>query len=503
METAFKQLYPKQFLCFPRLKDIHISDIRKLYLEHKNIAEINNMWDFTSLESLDLSSNRIEKIQGLDCLVNLTCLNLSFNSIRKIEGLWTLRKLEELDLSCNRISVIENLDSLENLTHFFVADNLIGDMDNVLQLKTFENLFSLNLFGNPVSKDDDFIIFITAHMPNLKYLNYTLLDSTIRKEAVAKYQYIIEKMKREELQRQQEEEAQRLQKAEMQLHKDAFVESLNGSHLFKNMFRGDPEAERLSLIPEVAGLLHTFEHQMVELCMQLFEMGLAEHKRRDAEVNSFLSEQDNLIADYQQKASQMLDWFDEQHKESRAGVQQLSDPALLDVKINKCNDEIDQLCKGLMTLEFQLVSQLEDNARKFDHIISEMVGNLSENALGIFAQFRDLEDNYHQKVKEIAASILEKMTKGDLEENLSEDVIMLFSEKDTVMDALAAAHDNHLMEINDRETQLVTGLTGWKAALIKGIQDNQTRQNRTRISDIQRYKEHLKEQLEELLLHDQ
>lgn len=38
------------------------------------------------------------------------------------------------------------------------------------------------------------------------------------------------------------------------------------------------------------------------------------------------------------------------------------------------------------------------------------------------------------------------------------------------MDALAAGHDNHLLKINDRETQLVTRVNAWKVALIKGVE---------------------------------
>uniref|UniRef100_A0A3P8SPY7 Dynein regulatory complex subunit 3 n=1 Tax=Amphiprion percula TaxID=161767 RepID=A0A3P8SPY7_AMPPE len=423
------------------------------------IQKINNLWDFTSLEKLDLNNNCIEKIQGLDHLINLTWI-LSFNRIEKIEGLAALQKLEVLDLSNNRISVIENVDTLENITHFFIANNLIEELDNVLQLKKFKKLFTLNLSGNPVTKEDDYKVFIAAHMPNLTYLNYRVLDSAV------KYQHVLEKMQQQELQRQKHEEAQRRQEAELKLHKDAFVESLNGSYLFNSLFQDDPEAETFRLIPEVAPLLR-FENQMVELCVQLFEMDLTELQRRQTEVNSFCSDLDMVAADYQQKATQ-----------SKAELQQISDLDELDVKINQCNDEINQLCKSLMTLEFQLVSQIE----KFDRNISDMVGNFSETVAG-FVQFRDMEDSYHQKVKEIAVATLEKVAEGNLDEDLPDNVA-LFTEKDAVMDAVATSHDNHLLKISERETRL--------------IQDKELKQNRTRISDIQRYTEHLKEQLEEL-----
>ncbi len=151
--------------------------------------------------------------------------DLSFNSIEKIEGLESLQKLELLNLSNNNISVIENMDALEKLTHFCIANNLLGQLDNVtnftcinlsvmynilhlyceycatfvffaeyniteclhhlmetecfskvLYLRKFKNLFTLNLFGNPASKEDDYKFFIAAYFPNLMCLDYRLLD---------------------------------------------------------------------------------------------------------------------------------------------------------------------------------------------------------------------------------------------------------------------------------------------------------------------------------------
>lgn len=40
----------------------------------------------TTLTELDLYDNQIEQIRGLDALVNLEILDLSYNRIRAIEG---------------------------------------------------------------------------------------------------------------------------------------------------------------------------------------------------------------------------------------------------------------------------------------------------------------------------------------------------------------------------------------------------------------------------------
>lgn len=145
---------------------------------------------------------------------------------------------------------------------------------------------------------------------------------------------------------------------------DAFVEFLNGSYLFESMFKDDPEAETLKCVPGVAPVLQiyplllwpsnpcmyinndvhnlakslleffnptlTFEHQMVELCTQIFEIGLAEHKQRETEVNCFFSGQTKAVTDYQQRASQILANVEQQHKEVSCEAHKvLKRPALL------------------------------------------------------------------------------------------------------------------------------------------------------------------------------
>ncbi|XP_040918810.1 dynein regulatory complex subunit 3 [Toxotes jaculatrix] len=495
-EEILQKAVAEQTGCIVSAEGVHYDEVLKICLEYRNILKIDHLWDFTSLARLDLNNNLIERIEGLDRLINLTWLNLSFNRIGKMEGLESLQKLELLNLSNNRISVIENLDKLENITHFCIANNHLRQLDNVLYLRKFKNLFTLNLFGNPVSEEDDYKFFIAAYFPNLKCLDYRLLNEKTKTEASIKYQYALEEMRCEELKIKQAVDAEQIQKAELQLHTDAFVEFLNGPYLFKSMFKDDPEAETLHRVTGVAHLLQTFEHQMVELCKQLFEIGLAEHKRRETEVNSFFSGQTEAVTHYQQKASQILANFEKQHKERIVELQQLSDPDEQKVKTRHCKDEINQLCKSLMSLEFQLVSQLEDIIKQLDINISDMVGNFSETVQGTFAHCRDLEDNYHQKVREIAVATLEKVANSNMEEDMPDDVRMLFTDKDTVMDALATSHDNHLLKINDRETQLVTRVNAWKVALIKGIQDKDLKRSRMRISDIHRYVDHLCEPLE-------
>lgn len=70
----------------------------------------------------------------------------------------------------------------------------------------------------------------------------------------------------------------------------------------------------------------TFEQQIAELCKQLFQIGLDEHKRREEEVSSFFSGHAKSVRYYQQKTSQILASFEEQHNEVRQISQSYAQP---------------------------------------------------------------------------------------------------------------------------------------------------------------------------------
>uniref|UniRef100_A0A3Q3DJ45 Dynein regulatory complex subunit 3 n=1 Tax=Hippocampus comes TaxID=109280 RepID=A0A3Q3DJ45_HIPCM len=418
----------------------------RLSLEYRNIQKIDHLWEFSSLTKLNLNNNFIKKIEGLDHLVNLTWLNLSFNNIKKIEGLNGLQKLEVLNLSNNRISLIENMDSLMELTVFCIANNKLHQLNNVVYLRKFKKLFTLNIDGNPIPEENNeekYTLFLAIE--TFCDLRVTLSLYVQRNKASAKYNLDIEEMNQGELQAQQAAEEKQEQEAILQMHEDAFVEQMNGDYLYKNIIQNDTELKKLQCLPGVDELL---EQRLVDLCNQLFDVGLAEYKRRDVEVNSFFCRLQTDVTDSQSRASKVLADFQREHKQVR---------------------------------------------KKFDSNISEMIGSFSETAQGIYPFALPLEDSHHQKITQIAVNTLELVAKGEAEEDFPDDVRMLFLDKNTVMDTLAASHDNHLQTINDRETQLVTRAEAWKVALIKGIEDTELKRNRMRIADIHRYGDYLRE----------
>ncbi|XP_073689261.1 dynein regulatory complex subunit 3 [Garra rufa] len=479
---------------------IQYEDVLQLRLDYKNILKIYHLWHFTSLTKLQLDNNLIERIEGLEKLTNLVWLDLSFNNIEVIEGLDSLVKLQDLSLFNNRISVIENLDMLQNLHILSIGNNTIAQLENVLYLRKFKNLRTLNLAGNPLCDEERYKIFVAAYLQDLVYLDYRLLDEQTRETAITKYQYAIEEMQQNELQNELALEAQKISNEELQLHKDAFVELLNGPQLYDSMFADDPDAENLALLPGMEALLELFKSKMEALCVQIFDAGLTQHAQRTAEVESFFTCSREAAADNQHKAAQIAADFERSRRQKIAEMQQITDTELLEAHINSCQAQGNQLSETLMSLELQLVDQLEEIIKDFERNISDMVGGFIEYVQGIFAQCRDLENQHYEQLLEIALATLEKVVKNELEEEIPEDVAMLLVDKDTVTNAVSASHDTHLLKIDNREDELVTRINSWMRGLLKSIHDEEVTRNRNRISEIQNYISYVKDELEDMRL---
>lgn len=65
------------------------------------------------------------KLGGLECLKDLTSLDLSFNKIKRIRNLGNLKKLRELYFVQNKISKIDGLREMKELTCLELGANRI------------------------------------------------------------------------------------------------------------------------------------------------------------------------------------------------------------------------------------------------------------------------------------------------------------------------------------------------------------------------------------------
>lgn len=479
-----------------KAEGIDFKDVTELCLDFKNILKIDNLWQFTNLVKLQLDNNIIEKMTGLSSLVNLEWLDLSFNNIEVIEGLESLTRLQDLTLFNNRISEINNMDQLSNLHILSLGNNKLQNLDNLLYLRKFAHLNTLNLNGNPFCKQDEYHSYTIAHLPSLVYLDYRLIDGVKREEAMEKYRDSIDELVHDEaiakrkLVEKEEKESLRI------IEKEAYVEDLNGKMLFESMFLEDSEASKLAQLPGMADLLAVYEDKFASISVQLYEFGLGERIKRRDETDSFLASMKDAFDNNKQGSVKHIETFEKLKTKVLADLLTVSDPDILEKKLGELSDEVTSLWDVLMGLEMQLVDQLEESIKDFERNMADMVGTFAENVQEFVSQLRDLETHFHEKLSDIAVVTLEKLMKNELEEELPDDVRMLFVDKDTIMNAVSASHDAHTFKIDNKEDDIVTRANTNVQTLIENIHAEEIQRNRCRVAEINNLLDHCRDELE-------
>lgn len=481
-----------------KMEGISFKDVTSLRLDFKNILKVDNLWQFHNVTKLQLDNNIIEKIQGLDTLVNLVWLDLSFNNIEVIEGLSALTKLEDLSLYNNRISVLENMDSLKNLQVLSIGNNNLASLENLIYLRKFKQLRTLNLSGNPLCEDEQYKLFVAAHLPDLVYLDFRLQDENIRDIANVKYQYSIEEMNHNEtlerVKREKEEENQR----ELDRHKAAYVEYLNGPFLFESLYAEDVEGTRLSSLPAVEELLESYRTKCTEVCQSIFDYGLMHHEKREAEMAVFNECLQEAVTENQEAGAKKIQEFQSKNNELLYELSQITEQEILDAKSLQYSLDVAQLMDALLNLEIQLVDQLEEIIKEYERNIGELVSTFLETVQGLMAQIRDLENQHHEKLLELCITVLERVLKGEMDEDMTDELRALFVDKDTIINAVSASHDIHMLKIDNREDELVTKINNWATNLIQKVHKDELQRNRKRVAEINTYVDHLRDELDNL-----
>lgn len=112
----------------------------------------NGLQDFSHVSYLNLHNSNLTGMEVLQGITGLKILILSFNKICKITGLDDLCVLEQLDLSYNALSRIEGLSGLNNLLTLDLAGNEIWCRDDIglLQLQVSSYTYSSFSFSSMV-----------------------------------------------------------------------------------------------------------------------------------------------------------------------------------------------------------------------------------------------------------------------------------------------------------------------------------------------------------------
>ena len=187
--------------CKEAIKDIEVDGKVAVEMEEVRLCPISNMKPLITkmdpslstlkkCKQLRMSSNAIQKIEGLQGMDSLTILSLGRNAIKKIEGLNEVSDtLEQLWISYNQIGSFAGIEKLVNLQVLYCSNNKIDKWPEVERLQALPKLRELNLVNNPLWQKHDaegnWRIEVIKRLEKLKSLDGALIEDEEREQAKA------------------------------------------------------------------------------------------------------------------------------------------------------------------------------------------------------------------------------------------------------------------------------------------------------------------------------
>ncbi|KAL6774147.1 hypothetical protein ACKKBG_A23930 [Auxenochlorella protothecoides x Auxenochlorella symbiontica] len=161
--------------CIEGLEGMCLLD--SLWLGRNRITQINGLSSLSRLIRLSLQSNRLARISGLSGCTALEELYLSHNGLTTLEGLEGLANLRILDVANNRLTSLAGLQGFPQLTDLWANDNQLASLDEAgAELEHVrDSLTCLYLGGNPCAKETQYRLRLEHTLPNLEQLDDSVL----------------------------------------------------------------------------------------------------------------------------------------------------------------------------------------------------------------------------------------------------------------------------------------------------------------------------------------
>ncbi|XP_032896688.1 dynein regulatory complex subunit 3 isoform X2 [Amblyraja radiata] len=394
-------------------------------------------------------AGQIAQQEGID-FKDVDHLQLDFQNILKIDNMWQFTSLTKLQLDNNVIEKIEGLNTLSNLIWLDLSFNNIEMIEGLDELVKLEDL---SLYNNRISKFENMDSLVNLQIFSIGKNHISDLESVV----------YLRRFKR--------------------------LRTLN--------LAGNPvsESERYSLyIPAFLPNLMYLDFRLIDKLTK--ELALQMHNSAIA----YLVHQEGL--EFKSLERMRLEEEELALHQALNEMQHISDSVLMESKTRYLRGKINRLWSKLMSLEMQLVDQLEEASREFERNISEMVSTYIENVQALIAQCRDLENRNHENMLEIAMSSYDKMGKTEGDEEMPEELRALFIDKDTVINTVNASHDLHLLKIDNQEDKMVTKSNAWVRDVLEKLHTDEIARNRKRVLEINIYVSHWRDELDFLDIQD-
>ena len=154
-----------------------LKKLEELYLNHNKISQLLPTELPSTIKILELRGNLMRQSSFLAKLQNLESLNLESNQLEALSDFPSLPQLSELILSKNFIFLLsfkqEIHEMFPSLQLLDLSHNSLYDRFELLTLSKISSLFELDLQGNPCAAHSNFIENIIKDYPNITVINNT------------------------------------------------------------------------------------------------------------------------------------------------------------------------------------------------------------------------------------------------------------------------------------------------------------------------------------------
>mmetsp|Transcript_43826 Transcript_43826/g.50695 ORF Transcript_43826/g.50695 Transcript_43826/m.50695 type:complete len:210 (+) Transcript_43826:62-691(+) len=139
----------------------------------KEQTEENDSLDELVLDQIKFSKFTPEVVKAIEKIKGLSFLSLNDCGLTSLEGFPNLPSLIRCEVTDNKIpgSSLSHLAQSTELQSLSLGGNPINSIDDLKPLTTLTKIVQLDLFGCPVSEQDDYREKVFALFPNLQILD--------------------------------------------------------------------------------------------------------------------------------------------------------------------------------------------------------------------------------------------------------------------------------------------------------------------------------------------
>jgi hypothetical protein len=151
------------YSCLSFRSDAQAGKKMELHLGNRGYTRLADFHAFISLDQLWINNNKLTTLQGLEANFRLKILYAHANRVRHLNGA---------------------LSTFKFMTKLNLADNKLDDLEGTLEeLTELRYLQSLDLYGNPISQEDNYRLLVIMSIPWLETLDRLQVTDDERAEA--------------------------------------------------------------------------------------------------------------------------------------------------------------------------------------------------------------------------------------------------------------------------------------------------------------------------------